>query len=248
MKRYKLTITYDGTDYFGWQWQPEKESIQSILLDTFKGLFKQDHLYLVGASRTDAGVHARGQVVRIKTELADICPEKMIRIWNNALPPAIVINDICEVDEQFHPQHGIEKKIYEYTFYKKRPDPFIQRFGWFFEYKIDGKKLIDALSLFIGKHNFKAFCKEDSEKDTVKTVDKISVVECTKTGGYKIIVEGSSFLRHMIRRMVGSALHVASKPHLSIQVIKDMLLYQKTTKVLPTAPAKGLCLVSIEYK
>jgi len=248
MKRYKLTISYDGTDYFGWQFQPEKITIQHVLLDTFKGLFKQDHLYLVGASRTDSGVHARGQVVRIKTKLTSICPEKMIRIWNNALPPAIVIQEIQEVDEVFHPQHDIAGKVYEYTFFTKRPDPFNGRFGWFFPHKIDGRKLVDALGLFVGTHDFKVFCKEESEKETIKTVDKISVVECNKTGGYKIIVEGSSFLRHMIRRIVGAALHIASKPHLSVQVIKNMLATQKIIKLLPTAPAKGLCLVCIEYK
>lgn len=248
MKIYKLIITYDGTDYFGWQFQPEKITIQRVLLDTFKGLFKQDHVYLVGASRTDAGVHAYGQVVRIKTKLTDICPQKMIHIWNNALPPAIVIRSICEVNETFHPQHDVLKKVYEYTFFTQRPDPFNQRFGWFYRYPLDGQKLVNILSLFVGTHNFKAFCKEESDKDTVRRIDTISVVNCSKTGGYKIVIEGPSFLRYMIRRIVGAALHSASKPHVTAQVIKDMLLYPHIIKVLPIAPAKGLCLKEIEYK
>lgn len=248
MNIYKLTIAYDGTDYFGWQWQPDRVSVNQILLDSFKKLFKQDTLYLVGASRTDAGVHAQGQVVRIKTHITTIDSQKMKKIWNDVLPPSIMITSIEQVDDQFHPQHNIVKKVYEYTFFLERPYPKYQRFGCFFYKKIDGIKLSKALSLFVGTHDFRMFCKEESDKNTIRTVDTISLVHCKETGGYKIIVEGSSFLRHMIRRIVGAALYVASNEYVTEKVIIDALLQKKGAKILPKAVAKGLCLKSIEYK
>lgn len=246
MQNYKLTVAYDGTDYCGWQWQPQGTSIDRMLRETFLSVFHQEELFLVGASRTDSGVHAAGQVVRLGTHVS-ICPEKMKAVLNKALPGSIVIMSVESIDETFHPQHNVKQKIYEYTFFTQQPDPTLQRFGWHYPFKLDYTKLGRCLSVFVGTHDFAAFCKEEQKKDTVRTIESISFKKCEKTGGYKIIVVGSSFLRYMIRRIVGAALSAAAKKTITEYDIKQSLAEKKLTKVLPTAHSKGLSLRSIEY-
>jgi len=244
---YKLTVAYDGTDYHGWQWQPNQISVDRVLRETFLSAFHQKELFLVGASRTDAGVHATGQVVRIKTAL-QVSPEKILYVWNNALPDDIVITDIIPVADTFHPQHGVASKTYKYTFFTQRPAPQVQRFGLYIPYKIDTIKLARCLSIFVGTHDFRLYCKEEPEKDTVRTIQSISIEPCQKTGGVKIKVVGASFLRYMIRRIVGASLTAAYKSTITPNDLKRALLAKKLVKSLPTANAKGLCLHKIEYK
>ena len=107
MQSYKLIVSYDGTDYCGWQWQPQGNSIMNVMRDTFLLTFKQEELLLVGASRTDSGVHSDGQTVRIRTKFSTICVDKMMYVWNNALPDDIVIRSLEKIDDHFHPQHDI---------------------------------------------------------------------------------------------------------------------------------------------
>lgn len=249
MRSYKIVVSYDGTAYCGWQWQPDGCSIDRIMRETFLSVFKQEQVFFVGASRTDAGVHAYGQVLRLRTQLSDsITPQKLLTVWNDALPEDIVIREIIPVPDTFHPQHDIKKKVYEYTVFLRRPLPQQQRFGWFFRFPIHSEKLVRCLATFVGTHDFRAFCKESSDVDTVRTIDTITVERTQEGDGYKIIVVGTSFLRHMIRRMVGAAVTVASRDSLTESDITMMLLSKKIIKMLPVAPAKGLCLKEIHYK
>jgi tRNA pseudouridine38-40 synthase len=247
VQSYKLTVAYDGTNYHGWQWQPNESSVERVLRETFLLVFHQTDLFLVGASRTDAGVHADGQTVRIGTKLA-MDPLKMISVWNDALPDDIVIQTIEQVDTAFHPQHGVVAKTYQYRIFTERPTIYIQRFGYYFQHKFDYKKLADCLTIFVGTHDFKAFCKEEDGKDTVRTIQSISIRPCPKMGGFVIEIVGPSFLRYMIRRIVGAALRVASMKQYKKYDLGFALKTGKITKVLPTAPAKGLCLHKIEYQ
>ncbi len=249
MNSYKLIVAYDGTSYHGWQWQDNAISIDNVLRETFLKTFKQTEMHIVGASRTDAGVHAQGQVVRLGT-LLSIDPQKLMYVFNNALPGEIVITECTRVDpgSRFHPQHDIGIKTYTYRFFLKRPEPMVQRYGHFVEYPIDTQKLVQALTVFVGTHDFRAFSKELKEKDTQRTVESVTVTPCRKFGGYTITFTGKSFLRHMIRRMVGAAFEVARRPNRSCQELKQLLFVPRTTENLPTAPAKGLCLESITYK
>lgn len=243
---YKLTITYDGTDYHGWQWQDNAHSVERVLKDTFLLVFHQKEVFFVGASRTDAGVHANGQVVRLKTTLG-MNQDKMIEVWNNALPGDIVITHCESVDDTFHPQHGVAQKTYQYRVFTKRPSVQVQRFGHYFQYPLDYKKLADCLTVFVGTHDFKAFCKEDADKETVRTIDAIAFKPEPEQHSFVIEIVGKSFLRYMIRRIVGACLTAASLPSLKKEDLVSALRIKKTTKVLPTAPAKGLCLQKIEY-
>lgn len=246
MQSYKLTIAYDGTDYYGWQWQTEGKTVERVIREAFLSAFHQKEVFFVGASRTDAGVHAQGQVARLRT-IVKVAPEKLALVLNNALPDDIVIKEVSLIDEQFHPQHNVLSKTYEYLFFTQRPDPEVQRFGWYVPFALDGQKLARCLALFTGTHDFRAFCKEEQDKDTVRTIDTIALSKCEKTGGYRITIQGKSFLRFMIRRIVGAALTAATKITIRENDLKRTLLEKKLLKVLPTAPAKGLSLKKIDY-
>src|SRR5260221_4370762 len=209
MNVYKLVIAYDGTDYFGWQDQPEKPSIAASLNKAFAKVFKSE-IKVLGASRTDAGVHALGQVARIKTDLA-ITPEKLKWAWNNALPADIAIRSLELVEDSFNPFCNVAQKIYHYHFFVERPLPFVQRYGYFYPYKIDFDILKESLQFFVGTHDFCAFkSSEDTRENTVRTIDAITIDYLPRYKAYRITVKGQKFLRHMIRRIVGASLAVAS--------------------------------------
>ncbi len=144
MNCYKLTIAYDGTDYFGWQEQKDKPSISQALIKAFDFVFERDVL-LLGASRTDAGVHAMGQVARCKTNLA-IDSQTLRWAWNNVLPADIMIRSLKLVNPSFHPYYNVQQKIYYYHFFLDRPLPLVQRYGWYYPYKIN---FDIVLSLFL---------------------------------------------------------------------------------------------------
>ena len=123
-----------------------------------------------------------------------------------------------------------------------------QRFGWFYRYPVCMKKLHDALSVFIGTHDFRSFCTGDERADTVRTIDSVSVEWVPEFGAYRIAIRGPKFLRYMIRRIVGACLEVASRNHLPVSCLRKALDEKDPEQILPNAPAKGLMLHSIEYK
>ncbi len=244
---YKLIVSYDGTDYLGWQEQSEGPTVAGLLKKTFLHVFKQDKVYFVGASRTDAGVHAQGQVVRIGT-LLPLEPEKLRLIMNNALPHSIFIEKACFVNGSFHPQHNVDYKIYTYRVFTTRPHYKEQRYGYFYWHFIDREKLYEVLQVFVGTYDFKAFSKKNGDLDTIRTVLSIEVLDDLDQNGFIIKVKGVSFLQYMIRRIVGASLAIASDNKRSKEEIEAILKYGSLPQNLPKAPAKGLCLEKIIYK
>lgn len=244
---YKLIVAYDGTDYHGWQRQKGVRSVDHVIRETFLRSFYQKDLLLVGASRTDAGVHTRGQVVRLRTQL-DLIPSKLQYILNRSLPPDIVVMDCEKVPSRFHPQHGVLQKTYTYTFSLKKLSPMVGRYCYVFPHPLDVALFREALETFVGTHDFRSFVKEESDKNTIRTVDT-AALEPSACGQFFIItIKGRTFLRYMIRRMVGAAFVVASRRTLTIDDLRNQLSGSAhCTKLLITAPAKGLCLESIEY-
>ncbi|MBN1549346.1 tRNA pseudouridine(38-40) synthase TruA [Candidatus Babeliales bacterium] len=244
---YKLTVAYDGANYHGWQEQQGYPSIYGALAETFQATFNVP-CRLFGASRTDAGVHALGQVVRLQTDL-EIDSYRLMDAWNNRLPEAMVIRDIQQVDASFHPCHNVKQKTYWYHVFTERPVPFFVRYGWYVRLPLNKKKLHDALQVFIGEHDFRSFIStgEDYES-TVKTIDSIEIEQLDAVQGYRIIVKGHSFLHHMVRRLVGAAVHVATHEHLSTDDIHRALAEKDPNQILPNAPAQGLMLHSIVYE
>jgi len=247
MKRYKLTIAYDGTGYHGWQIQPKLTTITGLLQDHFYRTFQMP-CQLVGASRTDAGVHALGQVAECRTNF-DLEPEKLFYAWNNILPDDIVIRSLEKTRETFNLYKQVDYKIYYYHFFLKRPLPFVQRYGWFFRYPVDINKLSEALQIFVGTHDFRSFCTGDEMgTNTIRTINSTSIDYFRRFGLYRIAIKGPSFLRYMIRRIVGASIEVASRTNLSIEVLNKALAKKDPRLLLPNAPAKGLLLYKIVYK
>ncbi len=248
MQWYRLVVAYDGTDFVGWQQQPEGPSIEGTLKSTFLQIFNQKHIYLVGASRTDAGVHAQGQVVRIGTDLP-LLPEKLMRVMNNALPASISITSCSLVQRDFHPQHQVVYKVYAYRVCTQRPSPEMHRYSYYYWHPLDMHKLNEVLQVFVGTHDFKAFAKHHSDRDTMRTIHSIEIVSNENGIGFTIVITGISFLQYMVRRMVGAAFAIASDKNRSSNEI-GMLLKDSSASIknLPKAPAKGLCLRKIVYQ
>lgn len=245
MQKYKIIVAYDGTDYFGWQQQKELPTVSQALQDSFCKVFKKK-ISLLGASRTDTGVHALGQVARFRVDM-QLDPTKMFYAWSNLLPPDIVIRKLVLADNDFNPHCNIVQKEYHYHFFLNRPLPMYQRYGWFFHYPVDLKKLEDVMQVFVGTHDFRSFCTGDDRENTIRTIDSISVQEIKNINAYRIIVRGEKFLRYMVRRMVGAGLEVASRAYLSDIDLQNALEKKDPEQTLPKAPAKGLLLHNVIY-
>lgn len=243
---YKIIVSYDGTDFNGWQIQPQAPSVAQALQDAFKRSFGSS-IRILGASRTDAGVHALGQVAVFSTDLK-LDPTRMLTAWNDALPASIVIRNLVEVPDTFHPMYGVKEKIYWYHFFLKRPLPFVEKYGWFFRYPLDTHKLQDSLRIFIGTHDFRSFCTgTEMGENTVRTITDIKVTYLRRFGAWRIEFRGPGFMRHMIRRIVGACMQTAAREELSLEYLKAVLEEKNAKQILVNAPAKGLCLYKVQY-
>ena len=246
MNNYKITISYDGTDYCGWQQQKAERTVSQVLSDTFKYAFSNE-IILRGASRTDAGVHAMGQVAVFSTDLP-IEKEKLIYVWNNILPPDIKIREIEKVSSSFCPRHCAEKKIYWYHIFTQQPLPFVQRYGYYCNRPFDLDKFKKGLEVFLGIHDFRSFCTGlDMGNNTTREIDSIFVDFVKRYNAYRVTFTGRSFLRYMIRRIVGGVLEVACREDLKVEDLKKALDEKNPQQHFPTAKAKGLCLFKIFY-
>ncbi len=251
MKHYMLRIAYDGTEYAGWQVQPDARSVAGTLLQAFEKVFGKT-CFFVGASRTDAGVHAYDQVARVRTDVA-ISPDAMLLAWNNRLPSDISIRSIVEVDEHFHPQFGVAYKEYWYHFFTERPLPFLARFGTQlpdYMYDFDRELFKRTLELFKGTHNFSSFARVEPGYEPVRSVDDIRVEQLQRYNAFRVVVRGEGFLRFQIRRMIGAALMVARRG--AVVSYDDIVsLLERPVATSPAflkIDAQGLCLRRIVYK
>lgn len=248
MQKFKIEISYDGTDYYGWQIQPKHHTISSCMQNAFNSAFGKN-INIIGTSRTDTGVHALGQIASFKTDLK-LQPEKILKIWNQHLPKSILIKNIKSVSNNFHPQANVHQKTYYYHLFLKKPLPFVARYGWFYKFinQVDLEKFKKILQLYVGKHDFASFCKTEEEKDTIRKIDNIIVKKFARFGIIQITIKGKSFLRFQIRRMIGYALDVSRQPELSIDYIKNILNTPNSQQQLIKAEGCGLCLKKIVYK
>lgn len=245
-KTYKIIVAYDGTNYCGWQAQPHVVTIAGVLERRFSAVFKRE-IKLLGASRTDAGVHALAQVARFTTDLT-LPNEQLKRAWNNALPADIVIRELVQVENNFNPQHAVIQKTYYYHFFQQRPLPFVYRYGAYYKPHVDLEKLQECLSVFIGTHDFRSFCTGQDKENTTRTIHSITVCSFNRYKVYRITVKGPGFLRYMIRRIVGACLDTASSPELTKEDLITALAAKNPAQQFDTAPAQGLMLAKIDYK
>lgn len=249
MRRIKLLIAYDGTDFSGWQIQPKDETVVGLLQKTFQRVFGEE-ISILGASRTDAGVHALGQVAVFRTRLL-IDLDRMRCAWNAALPKSIFIRAAEIASDDFHPFHNVDAKTYYYHFFLARPLPHLARFGWNYQYinQVDFSKLSRCLSLFEGTHDFGSFCTVETglPEETIRTIYSMKLHVMRRFGMGRIVVTGKAFARFMIRRMVGAAMDVARRPEWTEETIAHMLANPNPRQELVKADGSGLCLRKIMY-
>lgn len=244
MKRIMLTAAYDGTAYHGSQIQNNGETIEGVLTKELAALLKEN-IALIGASRTDAGVHARGNVYVFDTE-SPIPPDKFCHALNARLPEDIRIQSSREVPADFHPRHQETVKTYEYCILnRKLPLPQYRLYAHFTYETLDVERMNEACRYFIGEHDFASFCAAGSQAEsTVRTIYDLHV---RKNGELLTIsVTGNGFLYNMVRIIAGTLLKVGSGAVLPEQ-IPEMIDGKDRKLAGPTAPAKGLTLVEIRY-
>ena len=244
MKRVKLTVAYDGTNYHGWQFQPEQPTIEGILNWALEELTGED-IEVIGASRTDTGVHALGNVCVFDTE-SRIPAEKFAAALNSRLPEDIRIMESEEVAAEFHPRYDAHDKIYEYRISRGRIVPPTKRlYAHHIYYALDIAKMRQAAAYLVGRHDFASFCSAGSAvKDTVRTVLSVDVEE----DGQDIVirVKGEGFLYNMVRIIAGTLIQVGSG-RMKPEAVKQAVLGADRALAGPTAPAKGLTLMEINY-
>lgn len=244
MKRVMLTVAYDGTQYHGWQLQPNVITIESVLNETLSELFKEE-IRVIGASRTDTGVHALGNIAVFDT-MARMPAEKVSYALNQRLPEDIRIRESREVDIGFHPRRQDSRKTYEYKIYNSGfPMPIYRLYSHFTHVPLDVGLMQDAAGYLKGEHDFKSFCSANTAAEmTVRTIHDISV---KKTGAMiTVSVTGSGFLYNMVRIIAGTLME-AGKGRVAPENIVDILNARDRAKAGPTAPACGLTLVKYEF-
>ena len=241
----KLTVTYDGTNYCGWQVQPNKITVQEVIekaLLTLTG----EKIKVIGSGRTDAGVHAEGQVAHFKREKENIPPEKFALALNIILPDDVKIVTSERADDDFSARRSAKRKTYVYrTYVSTAILPLKDRYALQLEKQPDVSAMKECAKLIEGEHDFKAFCSSGtSVKTTVRTVYSIDIEE----RGNEIIfsVTGNGFLYNMVRIIVGTLLAVG-RGKIGKKEVEDMLATGKRALGGKTIPAKGLTLLSVEY-
>ena len=247
-RRIRITLTYDGTDFHGWQVQPGLPTIQGVLEGIVAGI-EGKPVHVAGSGRTDAGVHARAQVAAFTIE-NPIPTDNLLRAMNRLLPPAIRITNCLEADIDFHPRFDAVAKTYRYTIHRAAIcSPFEWRYVHQHPYPLDEAAMMMAARLFCGEHDFAAFAASDDKdtegKSTVRTIYASELVRIENSLVYT--VRGSGFLKHMVRNIVGSLIEVG-RGNLDACGIERFFAREFARKAGPTVLAKGLTLVSVEYE
>lgn len=244
MRQLALTVQYDGTDYAGFQVQSHQRTVQDEL-ERAMGKLLQHGVRLTAASRTDAGVHAMGQVVALRTD--NPMPEaNLLNALNDLLPSAVSVVECSEVPDDFHPCYSAQGKLYSYRILNRPlPSPFINRFAWHVPEPLDVEAMRHAAERLLGEHDFAAFASTGGTTQT--TVRRIWRLDIEAEGELiETRVAGSGFLYMMVRNIMG-ALVEAGKGRLAAKACEEILRGLDRTKAPPPAPSQGLCLVRVEY-
>ncbi len=251
MHNIKLTLAYDGTDFHGWQSQPGQPTIQGTLTDVLRKL-TQENLTVHAAGRTDAGVHALGQVAHFKTH-SELTPAEFLRAFNALLPPAIRILAAEEVGPDFHARWQALAKTYHYRLYRGAVVPPLEwRYVLHDPYPLNFEAMRAAARLFEGEHDFTSFAAstgsedEDRDRTAVRVIYRSEIERAENGAVLTYVVRGKSFLRYMVRKMVGTLLEVG-RGRMQPGDIPRLFELRDRSQSGPTVPPQGLCLVSVEY-
>jgi tRNA pseudouridine38-40 synthase len=275
LQNWRVTLAYDGTDFQGWQVQPGFPTIQGELQAAL-GRITGEIPLPQGSGRTDAGVHALGQVASF-TLRAPIPPENLVRALNRTLPPSIRISEARAVRGTFHARHSAIAKTYEYRVLRGSDcSPFLARYVYCCPWTLDLKVLQAAAQLFVGEHDFQSFAATDpdlshrnlpvdderaqegklpvvpalpaTKESTIRTLFTSTWAECETESGSLFVyrARGNGFLHHMVRNLVGTMIEVG-RGQLALNEVPEILSARRRSAAGPTAPARGLFLVSVDY-
>ena len=246
MKRVKLIVAYDGTNYKGWQVQPNGITVEQVLNENLSRLLGEE-ITVTGASRTDSGVHSLGNVAIFDTDTR-MPAEKMSFALNQRLPEDIVVQDSCEVPSDWHPRYQNSRKTYEYRILNRTFSMPTRRLDTYFYYHpLDVEKMKQAASYLVGEHDFKSFCAVGAQvKTTTRTIYACDV-EKDEQGIITIRVKGNGFLYNMVRIIAGTLIRVGGG-ELAPEEIPLILEKKDRAAAGPTAPAHGLTMIGIEYE
>jgi tRNA pseudouridine38-40 synthase len=252
MRYFKLTIAYDGTDFHGWQFQTNKSTIQGEIVAVLRRL-TQENVQLNGAGRTDAGVHALGQVGSFRTQSA-LSASEFQRAPNALLPQTIRIVGADEVGPHFNARWSARGKVYRYRLYRgKVVPPFAWRYVLHYPFPLDEDAMRDAAARFVGVHDFTSFAASTGSEDDDKERNmerEIYATELKRTENEEELwftVHGRSFLRYMVRKMMGTLLDVG-RGKLKPEDIEKLYELRHRSKSGPTVPPQGLCMVCVEHE
>lgn len=242
--RVKLVVAYEGTNYCGWQIQPNGITIEQVLNETLSSLLGEE-ITVTGASRTDAGVHSLGNVAVFETH-TKMPAEKISFALNQRLPEDIVVQESCQVPEDFHPRFSKSRKTYEYRILNCRfRQPLERRTSYFYHYPLDVSAMQKAAAYLVGEHDFTSFASVHAQTNTY--VRMIYALDVVREGDMiRIRVQGNGFLYNMVRIIAGTLIQVGA----GIKKPEDMecILAGKDRELAgPTAPAHGLTMIGLEY-
>ncbi len=255
MAIYKILLSYKGTGFLGWQIQPQKEqTIQGQLNLALEKIVKSSEIKTLSSGRTDAGVHALGQVVRV--ELPIYLPlDSLKKALNDLLPKSIQVLETQECDEVFHPIRDAQSKTYCYFFTAVKPHPLWQELVTFYPYPLDHKLMQKACQEFKGSHDFKNFmCEGTPVSSTVRTIFSCSLKQQNASAWgpvhfpdtWCLMVRGNGFLKQMVRLMMGSLWEVG-RGKKTLLDLKKHLATAQSDRLGPVAPPQGLYLKAVEF-
>ncbi len=258
---FRLTVAYDGTDFFGWQVQPGLPTVQGSLSDAVFAVVGE-RVLPQGSGRTDTGVHAEGQVVSFVLDAA-IPEDRLQRALNRKLPPAIRVVALHEVAAGFHARAGVRNKTYEYRIFERRVAgvervclPALARFVWDCRWPLELPPMEAAAAAMVGTHDFTSFAASDPDRaarvadaaEAVNNVRSVYAAGWIRAGGeLRFRVTGSGFLHHMVRNMVGTCVEIGAG-RMRSDVVPEILLARDRSRAGMTAPPQGLHLVEVVYE
>ncbi|ADL11745.1 tRNA pseudouridine(38-40) synthase TruA [Acetohalobium arabaticum] len=244
MRYLKAIIAYDGTNYYGFQHQPDVPTIQDELEESLRILTKEKNKVIV-AGRTDRGVHAQNQVINFKTE-SPIPLENIRFAWNNCLPNDILIKEVEDVNADFHARYDAEGKIYEYRILNQPlPSVFKRNYTYHIKEELDSAAMAEAAECLIGTYDFSSFQASGSNvQTTVRTIQQAEVTQQDRLVIFRI--EGDGFLYNMVRIIVGTLIKVGTGEW-EVPRMSRIIEAEDRLAAGPTAPAQGLRLIKVKY-
>ena len=243
-QNYRLTIAYDGSRFFGWERQPDKDTIQGKL-EAVLGTLQGYPVNVIGAGRTDAGVHARAMTANVVLDVTET-PDAIRDYLNRYLPDAIAVREVKEAAPRFHARYNALGKTYRYTCHTGPVKPvFDRKYVALLDYDPDVEKMRQAAAYLLGENDFASFCGNPRmKKSTVRLVDHIAIER--RKDRVVFTFHGTGFLQNMVRIMVGTLLEVG-RGYWTPEQVRDILAARDRKQAGPTAPPEGLCLMKVDY-